>query len=401
MISIAEARQRISEAVAPLPAEQVTLNEAVGRVLAGDITARRTQPPDDLSAMDGYAVKAADVAKPGSSLAVIGESRAGQAFDGTVAAGQAVRIFTGAPLPDGAETILIQENTEAEGADRIRVTESVDSGRHIRNKGADFAKGDVVLSAGVTLMPRHIALLAAADVVWLAVRRKPRIAILATGDELVRPGEPIPAHGIVDSAGPGLVAYLRVLGAEALDLGIARDEAESLKRMAEGARKADMLVTVGGASVGDHDLVKQVLGDIGLDIDFWKIAMRPGKPLIFGQMADLPVLGLPGNPVSAMICALMFLGPAVDVMLGRPVTPPFYETAASATDLPANGKRQDFMRARLEDRDGVMQAEPFDVQDSAMLSTLATADCLVVRPPNAAPVRAGETVQILRLGCPL
>ncbi len=398
MIPVAEALQRVRRAVPRLPAEQVALANALGRVLAADVAARRTQPPDAVSAMDGYAVRAADVAEIPATLTVIGSVPAGVAFEGRVGAGEAVRIFTGAPVPDGADAIVIQENTKAgDGAVEV-VDGTAPVGCYIRPAGLDFSAGEVLLEAGRVLTARDVGLAASMNLPWLPVRRKPRIALLATGDEIVMPGDPIGPHQIVSSNAIALASFIEASGGTATDLGIAPDSADALRTMAEGAHGADMLVTSGGASVGDHDLVQRVLGDIGLEVDFWKIAMRPGKPLIFGHIGTTVLLGLPGNPVSAMVCATIFLGPALRTMLGvrEDAQPPL--TARLGNDLGRNDERQDYLRARLDHgADGAPVATAFEKQDSSVFSGLAHADCLIIRPPFAAPAKAGETVTVIPL----
>jgi len=393
LITVEAALARITGALTPVGAEWVNIAQAHGRVLAAAVTSHRTQPPFAVSAMDGYAVRASDVAKVPAKLSIIGQAPAGGVFGGIVGPGQAVRIFTGGPVPKGADTIIIQENTEADG-NQVTVTQPVTAGRHIRAEGLDFRTGDVMLAAGRRLGARDVALAAAMNAPWLAVRRRPRIALLATGDELVRPGEPIGPQQIVSSNALGLAAMITACGGEAIDLGIAADNREELRAMALGARGADMLITLGGASVGDHDLVQSVLGEAGLKVDFWKIAMRPGKPLIFGTMGDTPMLGLPGNPVSAMVCGLLFVRPAIAAMLGETNVPSPIRTAILGSDLKANDNRQDYLRASLSP-DGA--ATPFAVQDSAMLSSLAKAGCLIIRPPFAPAAKAGDAVQVLML----
>lgn len=401
MISVEEARARILAAMTPTPAESVMLTEAAGRVLASDSKARRTQPPADLSAMDGFAVRSADVKQAPAELAVIGEAPAGRSFEGALGKGQTVRIFTGGPLPEGADSIVIQENTESLTGGRIRVLEPAAPGRHIRKAGIDFSTCETVLEAGTRLAPRHIMLAASADLPWLEVHRRPRVAMLATGDELVRAGEPRPDGAIVQSITPALAAFVQARGGAPFDLGIARDETDSLQRMAQGAEGADLLVTVGGASVGDYDLVKSGLGEIGLVLDFWKIAQRPGKPLIFGRMGKTPVIGLPGNPVSALVCALLYLGPAVEVLSGMPPSPPRPVAGRLAAPLGANGPRESYLNARIEDwRAGEPILRVDSMQDSSVQSALAHADALVIRPPHAPAAEADAAVRALMLEMP-
>ena len=395
MLSVAEALARITGAFAPLPAETVSLADALGRTLAEDVVARVTQPPKAVSAMDGYAVRAADVAGVPARLKVIGEAPAGGAHDGTLGAGEAVRIFTGGPLPAGADAIVIQENTERDG-DTVTVTETAAAGSYVRPAGLDFSAGEVGIAAGRLLGARDIGLAAAMNHPWLRVRRRPRVAILATGDEVVLPGEPIGPNQIVSSNGFSLSAFVEACGGQPVHLGIAGDDRAALADMFAGARGADVLVSSGGVSVGEHDLVGRVLGEQGMELDFWKIAMRPGKPLLFGRVGDTPVLGLPGNPVSALVCATLFLRPAMAVMLGRPEPGEARETAILGTDLEANDRRQDYLRARLSiDSAGRRTATPFPRQDSSMLATLAHADCLIVRAPLAPPASSGEAVDIV------
>ena len=401
MLSVAEARARIVAAFRPLGGEQVGLMSALGRVLAQDVAARVTQPPADVSAMDGYAVRAADVAKVPVRLRVVGQAPAGGSYDGAVVAGEAVRIFTGGPLPAGTDTVVIQEDTSAEG-DHVVVREGAQRGTYVRAAGLDFKAGDVLLRAGRLLTSRDIGIAAAMNVPWLAVARRPRIAVLATGDEVVMPGDAVGRHQIVSSNGLSLAAFVTACGGEPIHLGIAPDDRDALRRMAEAAVGADLLVTSGGASVGDHDLVQAVLGEAGMTVDFWKIAMRPGKPLMFGRIGATPVLGVPGNPVSTLVCATMFLRPAIDVMLGREAKAEPQPTALLGRDLPVNDSREDYLRARLSyDAQGRRVATPFDRQDSSMLSLMSAADCLVIRPPRAPAIAAGSTVEIVLLagGC--
>lgn len=397
MIPLEEARARILGTLAPTPAETVTLPEAWGRVLARPVLSRVTQPPADVSAMDGYAVRAADAVE-GARLAVIGAAPAGHPFAGAVGPGQAVRLFTGSVVPAGADAVLLQEDAAAaDGA--VTVQETVRQGRWIRRRGLDFAEGEAVLAPGRRLTARDIGLAAAADHPWLAVHRRPRIGILATGDEIVLPGEPIPAGGIVSSNAHALAALVRSAGADPLVLPIAPDDAGFIAAAAEAATVCDLLVTTGGASVGEHDLVQQALGRRGFALDFWQIAMRPGKPLIWGRMGAVPVLGLPGNPVSALVCGVVFLVPALQRLSGLPGAAPPTVAARAGARLAANDRRFDHLRATLaRDAAGALVATPFPTQDSSMLKTLARADGLILRPPHAPELAEGETVAVIPLG---
>ena len=295
LISVSDAQRQIIDTLSPLPAEQVSVSQGLGRVLAEDIVSRRNQPPMAVSAMDGYAVRAQDVAATPSKLNIVGYAPAGHTYDGIVGPGEAVRIFTGARVPEGADTIVIQENTEQSGENVLVVGGEAPSGRFVRPTGLDFAAGDTLLKAGRALTARDIGLAAAMNVPWLMVHRKPRISILATGDEIVMPGDPIGRDQIVSSNALSLAAFIKAYGGDPLDLGIAPDKEDSIRALASGASGSDILVTTGGASVGDHDLVKSVLGDIGLEINFWRIAMRPGKPLMFGNIKGTYLIGLPGT----------------------------------------------------------------------------------------------------------
>jgi molybdopterin molybdotransferase len=396
MLSVEQALERILGAITPLPAEQISVADGLGRVLAEDIVARRTQPPTAVSAMDGYAVRAADVQQVPVTLTVVGEAPAGDAFKGTVGDNEAVRIFTGGPVPDGANAIIMQENTER-GDGTIKVLENAPEGRFVRPAGLDFSEGDVLLQGGRLLTARDAALAAAMNTPWLMVHRRPRVAILVTGDEIVLPGDPIGPNQIVSSNSFGLSAMVRVFGGDPYVLGIAPDDREALAAMASGAKGADLLLTSGGASVGDHDLVQSVLGEIGFELGFWKIAMRPGKPLIFGHVDDTPVLGLPGNPVSALVCAILYLRPALAKMLGMNTSDLKHNLTARLTEpLAENDERQDYLRGALTNNsDGELLVTPFTRQDSSMLNMLAQADCLVVRPPKAPALAADERVPVI------
>lgn len=397
LIPVTEARARILATLTPTAPERLSLSEAAGRVLAEDVVARRTQPPADLSAMDGYAVRAVDVESVPARLRVVGEAPAGGAYEGVVKEGEAVRIFTGAAVPKGADTIIIQEDTERYG-DIVIARESSVPGRHIRPAGLDFTEGATGLLAGRLLSPADIALAAAMNVPTLSVRKRPRIAFFSTGDELVRPGAAIGPNQIVSANNDGLAALIATAGGIPLDLGIAPDSSEAIRATAREAANADMLVTLGGASVGDHDLVQSALAQDGLDIDFWRIAMRPGKPLMFGRYGRVPMLGLPGNPVSALVCAVLFLAPAISKLQGSDVTTPRTTLARLGRSLPENDRREDYLRARLDHVPGDLPvATPFEKQDSSMLSLLSAADGLLIRPAGASAAEPGQIVEILPL----
>jgi molybdopterin molybdotransferase len=401
MIPVREARSRIVAGLPRMAAETVAVSAASGRILAEDVSARRTQPPFDVSAMDGWACRQADLASIPAKLKPVGHAAAGGRHEGAVGDGECVRIFTGAPIPAGADAVVIQEDADLDGS-VLTVREAPRPGQWIRRAGLDFAEGQVLLAAGRQLGPADVALAAAMNVPWLQVRRKPRIAVLATGDELARPGEPIGPNQIVSSNNIGLCALIEANGGSAIDLGIARDTETDLRAKAAAAAGCDLLLTLGGASVGEHDLIHKILGGGGKGIDFWNIAMRPGKPLMFGHAdlgngASVPLLGLPGNPVSAMVCGYNFLLPALRAMLGLHWDIRF-ETAISGSDLDENDKREDYLRATLiRNEDGQLVATAFGKQDSSMLRRLSDADCLIVRPPHGPAVKSGTPVPIVRL----
>lgn len=393
MIPVDEAVARIVAAFAPLQSERIAVGAAADRVLARNAVAQSSQPPFPVSSMDGYALRAADAATPGATLTVIGASPAGHPFEGTVTAGSAVRIFTGGVVPDGADSIVIQENAAAEGQ-RVTFKVAAKQGQHIRIAGLDFKTGDALAKAGHRLGACDLSLIAAGDVADVEVRRKPKVLFVATGDELSLPGAPRKPGGIVASSGYALAAMIERWGGEAIDLGILPDTADAVASLAEKSAGADLIVTLGGASVGDHDLVQKALGPKGFALDFWKIAMRPGKPLIFGKLGTTPLLGLPGNPVSTLVCAMLFLRPAIAAMLGTPYEAPVVHAKLGA-DLKANDQRQDYLRASLQTRNGERVACAFPVQDSSMISILARADGLIIRAPHAPAAKAGDTVPVL------
>ncbi len=397
LLSVAEALERVLAHAAPLPAEEVPLADAAGRVLAGDLTALRTQPPADVSAMDGYAVRAADVANVPVRLKIIGEVAAGRPFAHAVGSGQAARIFTGGVIPQGADTVVIQEFTKRDG-DGVEVEKSTVKGRHIRAQGLDFKAGDALLAAGHRLTARDLALAAAMNHPRVPVHRRPKIAVLATGDELVQPGtQPAPGQ-IVSSNSFALAALARAEGADVTDLGIVGDRLDETKAAVRRARDlgVDVLVTSGGASVGDYDLVQAAFAAEGMRLSFWKLALRPGRPLMHGRLGAIQVLGVPGNPVSAFICAFLFLVPLIRRLAGRSDLVPPTESAVLGCDLPANDERADYLRATLNEGPEGLVATPFPVQDSSMMLPLAKADCLVIREPYAPAAKAGSRCQIVK-----
>jgi molybdopterin molybdotransferase len=396
LLSVAEALARVTQGLEPLESERVKLEQARGRVLAEDIAAHLTQPPFDASAMDGYAVRAADVAVLPATLRLIGEALAGRGFDGEVKQGEAVRIFTGAPVPKGADTVAIQENTEV--APGVVTVNDAAPRRHIRPRGQDFTKGEVLLRAGTRLSPRELMLAAAMNHAELPVRRKPKVAILATGDEVVPPGTALDRDQIVSSVPAGLAALIEAQGGEPMSLGIAQDSAESIVTLASTGSAADILVTVGGASVGERDLVSAALRSEGMELDFWNIAMRPGKPLLYGRLGNQRVLGVPGNPVAALICGLVFLVPMLHRLLGLREGARGPHEAVLGQALEANGPREHYMRAASTWRpNGERLVTPLAAQDSALMADFARADCLIVRPPDAPALAAGERVTIIQL----
>ncbi len=400
MISVEEARERILADLRATPAEVVALADVWNRVTAADVVARLTQPPADVSAMDGYALRAEDGTR-GARLTVIGAAPAGHPFAGSVGPGEIVRLFTGSVVPDGADAILLQEDATRDG-DTVTVNEAVRQGRHIRRAGQDFARGDTVIPVGRRVTARDVGLAAAANHPWLSVHRRPRIAILATGDEIAMPGEPIPPGGIVSSNAHALAALVRAAAGLPTVLPVAQDTREAVAAVADAVAGMDLLVTTGGASVGDHDLIISGLETRGLAVDFWQIAMRPGKPLLFGwlgcKQSGVPVLGLPGNPVSAMVCAILFLLPALARLTGLPAAPPPTTTAVLGTAVAANDHRADHLRSTVTtDPAGRLIVTPFPVQDSAMLRRLALADALILRPPHAPALPEGADVPVIRL----
>jgi molybdopterin molybdotransferase len=398
LLSVEEALARIVSDCAITQPETVALADAHRRTLAADLTATLTQPPFDASAMDGYAVRKGDVQSLPATLKVIAQSAAGHAATVRVETGQAVRIFTGAPVSDGADAIVIQENTARDG-DTVTVLEGTPEPGHIRPQGMDFSQGEVLLTAGHRLNARSLTLAAAMGHGTVSVLKKPRVAIIATGDELVMPGDMPGPSQILCSNPFGVAAMVEMAGGVANVIGIARDTQDDLERKIQKASEADILVTIGGASVGDHDLVAPALESQGMQLDFWRIAMRPGKPLLFGRLNRQRVLGFPGNPVSSLICARVFLVPLVQAMLGHEHQTTALECAAQLDcDLESNGPRQHYMRAKITGTsDGIVRVTPMPSQDSSLLSPLARADGLIVRPPHAPAQAKGSTVVMLKL----
>jgi molybdopterin molybdotransferase len=398
LMPVDEALERLLAGADRLSAEQVSIDAAAWRVLATEISALRTQPPFDASAMDGYAVRAVDVDTTPASLRVIGEAPAGRGFAGTVGPGETVRIFTGAPVPNGADAVLIQENARAVGPGLVEALEPVAPYRNIRRQGLDFKEGDLLLESGRVLDPAALSLAAAANHAHLPVVRKPLVAILATGDELLPPGSAPGPDQIIASNAYGVAAIVRRNGGEILDLGIAPDDRHAIDAAIHRALDAgaDIIVTLGGASVGDHDLVRDVLTAAGMELDFWKIAMRPGKPLMSGRFGRVRVLGLPGNPVASLVCSTLFLAPLVARLGGLPHGMDMRD-AVLGSAMTENDQRQDYVRARADRRGGALVATPFATQDSSMLRTLADANALIVRPPHAPAAGAGAPCRVIML----
>jgi molybdopterin molybdotransferase len=395
LMPVDEARVRVLKGARALPRENVALNQCAGRVLAADVRARRDQPPFPASAMDGYAVRYTDVEKAPVTLKVIGMAPAGHGFKGKVEPGRAVRIFTGAPVPRGADTVVIQENTET-GDSQVNINVAARHlGQHVRQQGLDFAKGQCLLRQGSLLGAREIGLAAAMNWPALPVTRRPKVAVFSTGDELVAPGRAPKPDQIVSSNSFALAAFVRRYGGEVVDLGIIPDKLSAISRAVRKASGADILLTTGGASVGDHDLVQAALKEAGIKLDFWKIALRPGKPLMFARDGKRRILGLPGNPVSALVCARIFLKPLILALLGLPTGDDVVK-ARLGSALPANDLRQDYLRASVRRHaDGTLTATPFRIQDSSMQRALTEAQGLIVRPPQAPEAREGDLVDLI------
>src|SRR5436309_46322 len=396
---VTEALSAVLAGAEPLPEEMAGLDVAHHRVLARDVAALRTQPPQAMSAMDGYAVQSADESAVAARRKVIGEVAAGRPFERAVGKGEAIRIFTGGVVPEGADAVIIQEDTVVEDGG-ITITEAAIAGRHIRPAGVDFRKGDILLARGTRLTDHDLSLAAGMNYAELPMRRRPKVAILATGDELVMPGSNPGPGQIVYSNGYALRALARAEGADTIDLGVASDTIEATTSGIRRARNsgADILITIGGASVGDHDLVKQSLHAEGFAMAFWRIAMRPGKPMMHGRLSGMRVIGLPGNPVSSYVCGFLFMVPLIRALSGRSDVQHVREAAVLGRDVAANDAREDYLRALIEERaDGAMVATPVDSQDSSLLANLAAARALVIRSPFAPAVPAGSPCVILRL----
>ncbi len=397
MIPVAEALKHVADNVSLSAVEDVPLLECLGRVAACDLASRLSHPPLAVSSMDGYALNAADTKNSPVVLKLIGESAAGGGFVGTLSSGQTVRIFTGAPLPKGADAVQMQENTIAD-AENITIKQNVFANQFVRATGMDFANGDVLIKAGTVLGARYIGLAAAMNLASIPVRRKPRVAILATGNEVALPGDVLGPSQIISSNTFALHSYVIAMGGEPVILGIVKDSEEQLHSAIQGAMACDVLVTIGGVSVGDYDLVGKVLKEKNMKQIFHKIAMRPGKPLLFGKIADLVVFGMPGNPVSTGVCSMLFLKRALTIMLGMAESEEPLQSVVLGQDLGVNDRRQDYLRARLENSPaGKWVVMPFSKQDSGMQAHFAEADCLIVRKPHAEPVKAGQRVEVMLL----
>ncbi len=397
LLPVADARRILVSNLAPLDTEIAPLANAFGRVLAETPAARVSHPPADVSAMDGYAVRAGDLATTPTKLKIVGESAAGHPWTGTVQSGEAVRIFTGAYVPKGADTIVIQENTSADG-DTVSIKNSAQAGKHIRPKEQDFRAGENILKSPRKLTARDIGLLAAMNVDGVRVFRKPQVGILSTGDELIAPGKNVKDGQIVSANGLGLSAFVESYGGIAVDLGIVPDDIDALRAALARAESLDIILTSGGVSVGKHDLVSQAAPQSDLEVIFHKIAMRPGKPLLFGRWNETPFLGLPGNPVSAMVCALLFVGPALDTLQGLPGDAPRTIPARLSGNIPPNDAREDYIRAVVQQSgDDLPRVSPLSIQDSAMVAALATASALIVRAPHAPEAKDRDILQILPL----
>lgn len=400
LMPVEEALDRVLADAAPLPPRDVPLDDALGCILASDLAARRTQPPAAVSAMDGYAIRAADTTGGATTLRVVGEVAAGHPFEDAIGPGEAARIFTGGVMPAGTDSVVIQEVVTRDG-DSVAISKPVRHGHHVRAAGIDFTDGAVLMAAGRRLTGRDLMLAAAMNYPKLKVVPRPVVAILATGDELVAPGSAPGPGEIVYSNGFALAAMCRSEGAKVLDLGIARDRVDDIAGAVRRARAAgaDILLTTGGASVGEHDLVQQALTGEGLSLSFWRVALRPGRPMMHGRLGGMHVLGLPGNPVSSFVCAFLFLVPLIRRLSGRTDVGHQFVPARLGCDMPANDERADYLRATVTmAADGVAVATPMPNQDSSLMAPLATADALLIRERHAPAASAGSPCVILKLG---
>lgn len=406
MLDVETARQRLLAECPVTKACSAPLQSAAGCYVSSDITAKVTQPPFHSSAMDGYAVLGADLHPIGASLKIIGSSSAGHPFQGRLGRGEAVRIFTGAALPEGADRIVLQEDCETDqnadqstgGATTVKVLRYDSEANYIRPSGYDFQENDLLISAGSRLNYRHLTLLAAMNIEMVPVRARPRVAILATGDELVLPGAELFEGAIVSSIPSGMKALIELAGGQADILGIARDDMDDLSQQIKRAADYDILVTIGGASVGDHDLVQEALSRAGMVLNFWRIAMRPGKPLMVGRLKQQQVIGVPGNPVSALVCTLLFVVPLLRQMMGAKQVDLPIRSARLLNNVSTNGARQHYMRAKTSiSRFGQVEIRAFDDQDSSLQSIFASANALLIRPVRAAYAEAGSVVDYISL----
>lgn len=397
LLPVDRALEKLLDGAEPKGTEMMPISQLRGRILAKDLVSKRTHPPFNASAMDGYAVKFNDAAEIGATLRVVGESAAGHGYHGTFEEGETIRIFTGAPVPASADTILIQENTEKLEDGRIKVTVPAQANRHIRLAGVDFSKDQVLLRKNREMDYSAITLAASMNYADVEVFQKPLISVLATGDELVPPGEEPGLDQIIASNAFGVMAMCESAGADSLDLGIAQDKLDVIKTSVQQAldSKSDILVTIGGASVGDHDLVQQALVEMGMELNFWKIAMRPGKPLMYGTLGKMRFMGLPGNPASSLVTASLFLAPLIRRLAGRNTITPV-STAKLTVELPENDHRQEYMRAHIEtNSNGDKVVTPFTRQDSSLVRVFADANGLLIRPPEAKAASIGDTCDVI------
>ena len=404
LLPVDDALKAITEALSPIDKEEISMADAaagdvMGRVLAEAVYAELSHPPHDVSAMDGFAVRHTDLSEVSKPLKLIGESAAGHPFNGVVNSGEAVRIFTGGYCPEDCDTIIIQEDTECNG-DQVTIKEAAPKGRYIRPQGNDFRQGDLIAAKRTPISPRLLALIASAGVVTLKLSKKPRVAIISTGDELVAPGTSPKEGQIISSNGLFLKSYLNSIGAETIDIGIVPDQDDALEKAFEDAAKADLIITSGGASVGSHDGVAKAMTDHNAtQLNFWRIAMRPGKPLIFGKIKGVPMIGLPGNPVSTGVCAMVFVSTAIKAITGQDISHNWgldIRQGRLSKPLKANDKRQDYLRASLNyGQDGVPELTPYEQQDSGMMKLLSQAEALVVRSPFADEADIGDLVSYI------